>query len=105
MQSELAAPLALDKLSMSVGRSKHFLVREFRRHYHCSPIRLQRALRLTEAARRLASGSPPVIVAAELGFADQAHLSRLFVATFSVSPGAYGRAPTTTALNDHLRAH
>jgi len=81
----------LDDLSAAVGRSKYFLVREFTRVYGCSPIRLHRAFRLEEAARRLSGGASASAVAADLGFADQSHLSRLFSATFSEPPATYSR--------------
>jgi transcriptional regulator GlxA family with amidase domain len=92
VQASTHGPLLLDDLALAVGRNKCFLVREFRRYYHCSPIRLQRALRLAEAAKRLAAGDAAVLVAAELGFADQSHLTKLFGATFLAPPAAFARS-------------
>lgn len=49
-------------------------------------------LRVDEARRRLAAGHPPAAVAADCGFADQPHLSRVFKRAVGVSPGRYARA-------------
>lgn len=46
------------------------------------------------ARRLLDDGLAPVVVAAEAGFADQAHLTRHFKRIVGVPPGAYQRERT-----------
>ena len=50
-----------------------------------------RRYRLLEAAEAVAHGTPVVWadVARQLGFSDQAHLTRDFTAAFGVSPARY----------------
>jgi AraC-like DNA-binding protein len=40
----------------------------------------------------LRAGWPPAEIAAAVGFADQAHFTRLFRRTMGMPPGAYRRA-------------
>ena len=49
------------------------------------------ALRLLQATRRLAAGQPPASVAAAVGLADQAHLTRAFSRRYGVTPARYAR--------------
>jgi AraC-like DNA-binding protein len=78
-----------DELAAATGCSRYTLYRAFRSAFGLSPGDYQRQLRLRAARRLLASGRGPAEVAAEVGFADQAHLTRWFVRTFGVTPGAY----------------
>lgn len=58
------------------------------------PKRVARLVRLQEVARVLSSSGAPDLatLAAELGYADQAHLQHDFRDVAGVTPGAYGRA-------------
>ena len=49
-------------------------------------------LRVARARQLLAQGVVPGQVAAQLGFADQPHLTRAFRAALGVTPAAYQRA-------------
>lgn len=49
------------------------------------------ALRVECACELLAEGAGPADVAAETGFADQAHLTRVFKQRMGTTPAAYGR--------------
>jgi AraC-like DNA-binding protein len=49
-------------------------------------------LRLRAARRLLAGGMSAARVAAEVGFADQAHLTRWFRRCYGLTPGAYSLA-------------
>lgn len=46
--------------------------------------------RVIRARALLAQGLPPAAVAAATGFADQAHLTRVFRRITGVTPGRYG---------------
>jgi transcriptional regulator GlxA family with amidase domain len=64
------------------------LARTFRSVFGCTVGEYVRAARLSRAAGLLRSGKKSVsAIAAEVGFADHAHLTRNF-------SGVYGRSPT-----------
>jgi len=91
----LASPsvrVNLDDLAARVHYDKYHLSRLFVRHFNAPPARLHRALRLAHAARLIREGRPSSSVAAELGFADQSHLTRLFRRAYRVTPSVYARA-------------
>ncbi len=97
---EVAERIASDRTLTSVeavaeatGHSRRALQRMFREHVGLSPKRLIRRYRLYEAAERVARGDDVVWaeVAAELGYSDQAHLSRDFAAAFGDSPARYAK--------------
>lgn len=70
--------------------AKTHVTRAFRTHYGCSPGEYLRALRLEQARARLVNTDMPVAnVAAETGFFDQSHLTRLFTKTYGLPPVAY----------------
>lgn len=91
LRAEWSAPPALDELAGSLGVSPVHLVRAFNRQHGLPPYAWLNALRLKEARRRLMTGQPVAAVAADLGFADQAHLTRRFKAAYGITPGAYRR--------------
>ena len=47
--------------------------------------------RLHLARRLIVAGQPLSAVAAEAGFSDQSHLTRLFGRSYGMTPGAYAR--------------
>ncbi|MGX1282843.1 helix-turn-helix transcriptional regulator [Bradyrhizobium elkanii] len=47
--------------------------------------------RLNLARQLLRAGEPIAAVAADAGFSDQSHLTRLFRRTFGTTPGVYWR--------------
>ncbi|MEK0099671.1 helix-turn-helix domain-containing protein [Streptomyces sp. A475] len=64
----------------------------FRATYGFAPSDYQRDLRLRRARVLLAEGTAPPTAAAEVGFADQAHLTRWITRTYGVTPAAYRTA-------------
>jgi AraC-like DNA-binding protein len=84
--------LTADSLASNVGCSRYVTCRAFQATYGLAPSEYQRQLRLRAARRLLARGSALAEVATEVGFADQAHLTRWFVRSFGITPGAYRRA-------------
>lgn len=69
--------------------SREGMIRRYRREAGISPYAHFSAIRLDKARHLLAEGQPVAAVAAELGFADQSHLGRQFLATFGTTPGTY----------------
>jgi AraC-like DNA-binding protein len=85
------APPPLACLSASLGLSRGYLQRLFRRVVGLAPGEYARLWRLAGAKARLAAGDTPAAVAAAAGFADQAHLTRWIHAVYGVTPGRIGR--------------
>lgn len=81
---------AVEHLVTASGLGKRALQRLFREHVGAPPKWLIRRVRLQEAALRLERGDPIRLarLAADLGYADQAHFTRDFT-------NATGRTPTT----------
>ena len=84
--------VTLTELSAVAGLSRFELVRRFSEQNGVAPHAFQVNLRVEEARRMLAAGVAPAAVAAECGFADQPHLTRVFKRAVGVSPGRYARA-------------
>jgi AraC-like DNA-binding protein len=59
-----------------------------------------RRARLHEAAERADSGEPVdwAALASDLGYADQAHLTRDFTVTIGVPPARYAAAPLSASM-------
>jgi transcriptional regulator GlxA family with amidase domain len=87
-----AEDLSLAELAAHVGWSRHHLVRAFRREVGLTPHAYLVDVRVRRAQERLKGGMALAAVAAETGFADQAHLTRAFKARIGVPPGVYRRA-------------
>jgi AraC family transcriptional regulator len=93
MDAQSDRQLTLDVLAREAGLSLTHFARAFKEsvgrapHQHLMALRLERARRLLEAPEPALSD-----VAARAGFADQAHLTRLFKRQFGVTPGAFVRA-------------
>ncbi|GHP01088.1 AraC family transcriptional regulator [Reticulibacter mediterranei] len=77
------------ELEVVTGLSRYDLARQFRLVCGTSPYRYLLMRRLDLARRRLSAGQSLVEVAIETGFADQAHFSRMFKATFGMTPARY----------------
>jgi AraC-like DNA-binding protein len=85
-----------DTLAATVGLSLRTLQRLCAEHVGVGPKWLIRRYRLHEVTERLDAGAPIdwAALAAELGYADQAHLTRDFAGLFGEPPTAYaGRYP------------
>jgi AraC-like DNA-binding protein len=87
-----AALLTLTALAREAGLSRYQFLRSFARatgltpHAYLMQRRIHRARQLIGRGMRLAE------VAAESGFSDQSHMTRLFVRSFGLAPGTYARA-------------
>jgi AraC family transcriptional regulator len=89
IEARLGAELSVDELARSAELSPAHFARAFRQtlgrppHQYILARRLERARSLLESP-----DARPSEVAAATGFADQAHLTRLFKRAFGVTPGA-----------------
>jgi AraC-like DNA-binding protein len=87
----LADPPSLDDLALVTGMSPFTLLRAFRGETGLPPHAYLNQVRVRLARRLLDGGMAPAEVAAEVGFADQAHLTRHFKRVMGVPPGSYQR--------------
>jgi AraC-like DNA-binding protein len=85
----------VDQLAAVSGWSVRGLQRLFADYVGVGPKWVMRRARLHEAAERADSGEAVdwAELAADLGYADQAHLTREFTATIGVPPGRYAAGP------------
>ncbi len=84
--AHLASKLTLAGLARAIGRSPSFVSHRFPAAFGTSFARYVRDLRLESARRRLGQGATLGQVAAELGFCDRYHLSRVYRGVFGRSP-------------------
>ena len=84
----------VDQLSAASGMPARGLQRLFADYVGVGPRWVMRRARLHEAAQRAGSGGVIdwAALAADLGYADQAHLTRDFTATTGVPPARYAHA-------------
>ena len=84
----------VDQLASGLGVSTRTLQRLARRYVGLSPLAMIRRYRLQEAAERLRTEPGVTIadVAAELGYADHAHLASVFQDVLGFTPSGYRRS-------------
>src|SRR5688500_11389179 len=78
----------LEEVSRIVGRNPSLVSRAFRAEFGVSIHRCYRRRQLHRAWSLLDSGQPLGAIALEAGFADQSHMTRVFVSEFGVTPAA-----------------
>ena len=83
------ADVPLDELASLAGMSRYQLIRAFRRSTGLTPHAWQLNQRINLAREHMRAGADIATVAQDLGFADQAHLQRVFKAHTGVTPGRY----------------
>jgi AraC-like DNA-binding protein len=91
LADRLADNLSLQTLADEAGLSPWHLNRRFRQQFGLPPVAWRNQLRVARARSLLAQGVAPVLVAAQLGFADQPQLTRAFRAALGITPAAYQR--------------
>jgi AraC-like DNA-binding protein len=77
------------ELEAVTGLTRYDLARQFRLLHGTSPYRYLLMRRLDFAREQLARQRALAEVAVEAGFADQAHFSRVFKATYGITPARY----------------
>jgi len=107
LDAEIGRRVSLAEMASMAGLSRFHFLRAFTRAYGVTPYAYSINQRVMAARRLLIEGRPISMAALEAGFADQAHLTRIFLRTIGVTPGEYRRAfrrrtgaeQTGTALN------
>jgi AraC-like DNA-binding protein len=87
----------LAEASSALGASPAHLVRCFTHRFGIAPHRYVVARRIDTARGRLLDGEPIALVAAEVGFFDQAHFTRQFKRHVGIPPGRYAVSAGATA--------
>lgn len=87
----LAAP-TLAQLAGEAGLSRFQFLRGFARATGLTPHAYLVQRRIHRARRLIGSGVRLADAAAACGFADQSHMTRLFVRSFGMAPGSYAKA-------------
>lgn len=87
-----SASVSLNELAEISGISQFQLVRGFSKVTGLTPHAYLVQRRLQSARRLIAAGVTLADVAQASGFADQSHMTRLFVRTYGMSPGVYAAA-------------
>lgn len=91
LDAHVADAVSLGELASIGGCSRSYVVRCFRRSYGLPPHAYQRQRRVELAKRLVLGGTPLAEAAADAGFADQPHMTRLFRQILGVTPGLVGR--------------
>lgn len=91
LRGHLANPSSITELATTQGVSEYALIRAYRKRFAITPLQHLMALRVDCACELLAQGLSPSVVAAETGFSDQAHLTRVFKQRIGTTPAAYAR--------------
>jgi AraC-like DNA-binding protein len=91
LAERISDPPSLAELAALTGLSQFALLRAFRDATGLPPHAYLNQLRVRRARLLLDDGLPPADVAAQTGFADQAHLTRHFKRVVGVPPAAYQR--------------
>ncbi|WP_149828504.1 helix-turn-helix domain-containing protein [Streptomyces tailanensis] len=89
LADELMAPPSLADLATDLGLSRYQLLRAFRTTMGMPPYAWLAQYRVARARTLLESGARPAEAAGQVGFADQAHMTRWFRRVLGVTPAAY----------------
>ncbi len=100
MLDDPSASHTVERLADIAGMSRSAFADHFRAAFERAPIDFLKDVRLTRAARLLASGDQPVkSVGAAVGYDSRSYFTRAFADHFGVSPAAY----RATAQNEATR--
>ncbi len=84
-----SVPVSLDDLANASGLSRFQVLRAFTRATGLTPHAYLVQRRIDLARRLIAQGEPLADAAIGSGFADQSHMTRIFVRKYGLSPSAY----------------
>ncbi len=90
-------PPTLSQMAVTAGLSKFQLLRHFEKAYGLTPFAWVLQQRAERARRGICAGSSLADAAADSGFADQSHMTRIFSRQFGYTPGALRKAKRVRA--------
>lgn len=103
LNDDPAAPVTLSELATLSGLSQFQLLRAVSRITGLTPHAYLIQQRVSMARRLIAGGTPLAQAAAESGFSDQSHMTRMFVRSFGLSPRAYADAVGSSSKREKAR--
>ncbi len=89
LAGDLLDPPTLSDMALMVGLGKYQLLRRFEKAYGVPPHAWLLQQRAERARGLIRDGSSLALAAAACGFADQSHMTRIFVRQFGFTPGAW----------------
>jgi AraC-like DNA-binding protein len=89
LADETKDPPTLAELAATVGLSRYQVLRRFERVYGIPPHAWLRSRRVEQARALIRKGASLASAAAAAGFADQSHMTRVFVRHYGFTPGAW----------------
>ena len=89
LEAEKARVVSSDELEEVSGHCRFSLTRQFRQRYGTSPYRYLIMRRLDLVRSEIAAGKALAPLALDAGFADQAHMTRMFRAAYGLSPAQF----------------
>jgi AraC-like DNA-binding protein len=92
MDDDPAAAMSLSDLARASALSRFQVLRAFFKATGMTPHAYLVQRRIDLARRLMAAGTPLAEAALAAGFADQSHMTRVFVSKYGVSPGSYANA-------------
>jgi AraC-like DNA-binding protein len=92
LDARLFEPVTMESLAAALGTGRTQVARAFSAAYGIAPHAYVVGRRLDAARDRILDGRPLADVAAEVGFYDQAHLTRRFRRFLGTTPGRFARA-------------
>lgn len=93
MSEEMTRPLRVAEIAARVGVHPVRLARAIRRRYRCSVSEHLHTVRIERACQALRATDTPVIeIAADLGYADQSHFTRVFSSRVGIPPSRFRAA-------------
>ena len=90
LKANIAREVSIDQLASSVAMAPNTLIRLFRKHIGTTPYQFLTDLRMDSACQLLSESELPIAaVAAQVGYKDRFHFSRLFKKKTAITPAAY----------------
>ncbi|MCD2106711.1 AraC family transcriptional regulator [Rhodococcus erythropolis] len=89
LDARLTAGITMREASSILQRNPTYLIKNFTTHYGLPPHKYVTGRRIDLARRAILAGRELADVAVDVGFHDQAHLSRHFVKHVGAPPGRY----------------
>ena len=93
LADDLQSTPTLAELAAMAGVSRFQLLRRFEEVHGAPPHAWLLSHRAERARAAIRTGTPLARAAADCGFADQSHMTRVFVRRYGVTPGAWRQAP------------
>lgn len=94
----LHEPISIDDLARQAGMSRAVFDRRFRAATTYAPLQFIKALRLNDAALRIAQGSDITNAAISVGYASPAQFSRDFKRQYGTPPKQWSRTPEAASV-------